>query len=715
MSHGYFADAPDEEIGAKILSKLDAYADNETVGQIASRLHDAWLYYYGYDPSGFHATSAISRGGDQGELAEIRVNHARSLVNTLLNLITAQKLSWQPKATNLDYASVAETELASSILEYYWADKSVSQYAARAVEEAIAFTEGFVFVEWDGEAGDDFSAHPDDPQRILKSGDLRFTNVSSWHVTRDPKKRSWRELDWVIVDVPRNKYDLAARYPEQAEDILSAGLDDRSRGGAATTDSADSDDVLCHFFFHKPCPVLPLGKELLVLSNGVVLYVRPMRDEEFPLFRCSPSELIGTPYGYSPFLEILGIQELMDSLHSSAATNLSTFGTQNIAVPQGSEIPIDQLAGGMRVIYYPQGTDKPSGLQLTATPAELYSHLESLKKDQEMLFGLNAVVRGEAQSDKLSGAALALLQSTALQQSAGLQTNYLAMVQAIGNCVIRFIQKYASIPRKISLVGKQNSYLVQEQEYTGEGLGQIKRVTCEIGNPMAQTAAGRAEMAKEMMQMGLVKTPEQYQQVLSTGRFDPLVHGTKTELINILSENEDISRGATPAAMLHDNHLMHGREHTVPVGNPAARKNPDVLRAFTEHMHQHYSLYFGVPIQVLNPPAPVDPMTGQPVLDPMGQPLPPPGPQDPLYRERMLMLMGMQPPPPMMPPGGLPPGGMPPGPGGPPPGPSSGGGPPPAPPGSEPSSAQPAMPSMPTNPATGQEWNPVDGGGAVPS
>ena len=683
--HRYFAASPRDEIGGKLWARVENYQTSELLNQLGSRLATAYNYYFGLDPSGVHATSGMARGGEYGELAEIRVNHSRALVNVLLNLITAPKVVWTPKATNLDYDSARQTELAAGILEYYWNDKKVSKHAIKSVEEAIAFTEGFVLGEWDPEAGEDYSA--DENGEIIKTGDLRFTNLSWWDVIRDPFKRSWEELDWLIVSSPRNKFDLAARYPEQADQILDAPEGDMRLQELPAAERSQTDDVPLYIFFHKPCAALPRGRQTYFLSNKVVLSDTILQYDEIPVYRVSPAELISTPFGYSPFLEILGIQELIDSLHTSIATNQTTFATQLVALEQGSESAIDQLGGGMRAIYYPPGGKPPEPLQLTKSPPEVFEHLASLKKDQELLFGLNAVVRGEMQSDRMSGSALALLSSQAQQQASTLNANYIRFVEQLGTFVLKTIQRNASVPRKIAIAGKQSAYLVQEQEFDSNSIGQIAKVSVEVGNPLSQTAAGRSEMAKEMMQMGFIRTPEQYEQVLATGKLEPLTKSLQNELLLVLSENEDIAKGETPQAMIHDDHLLHGREHRAPVASPNARRNPKVLKASIDHLHQHYSLYYGVPAQMV--------------------------PMDPMYKDRMLILMGIQPPAPMMPPGMPPPGG----PGAPPPG-GPEGGPPPGmealPQGGPPPTDAPPMPDMPTNPATGQEWNPVDGGGMVP-
>jgi hypothetical protein len=474
------------------------------------------------------------------------------------------------------------------------------------------------------------------------------------------------------------------------------------------------DEITCYYFFHRPTPSLPAGRETVFLSDRVVLVDRPLSYEKIPLHRVAMSDMIGTPFGYSQYLEVLGIQELIDSLHTSIATNQSTFSTQLIAIEQGSEVPIDQLTGGAKAIYYPPGSKPPEALNLCKSPPETFAHLKDLKSDQEQLFGLNSVVRGTPQGSSRSGAALALLQSQAILQASGLQSNYLRFIESLGSAVLTMIQQNASAERKIAISGKGNAFLQTEETYTGESIGKIRRVSVEIGNPLAQTAAGRSEIAKELISLQLIKTHEQYQQVLATGRMDPLTQSLENELLLISAENEEIAKGQPPVGgvLLHDDHLLHCREHRPTLANPQARVNPEVLKAGTDHIHEHYKAFFGVaPLG-----GPGDPMQGIP-----------PTPPDPLYRERMMFLYGQGPLPQPPPPPGM---GGPPGPGG---------GPPGAPPGAGTSCTPPvrlvmaflprssprpgsladpqvqSMPKPPTNPSTGEKWEPQTGGGLKPT
>jgi hypothetical protein len=650
----YWASEPDSaKLAGSLQKKIDEFYTWADGSDVISRAERAYLYYFGMEYGGLHATSQVQRGGDQGELAEIRVNHSRALAQTLFNLIAAAKVSWQPVATNNDYASASQAVLAQNILEYYWNDGLVSQCSSRALEEAIPFCESFVLTEWDETLGEDFAT--DELGNIIRTGDIRFTNVMSWDVIRDPRKRSYEQLEWVILKIRRNKYDLAARYAAGddalAQKILATPAESRDTRQRHLTDPTsvahETDDVDCYYFFHKPTPACPGGKEVIFLSDKVVLKAEALTYSFWPIHRVFHSELLGTPFAYSPYHEILGVQEFMDSAETSIASNQSAFGTQNVIMEQGTDIDIDALGGGMKVFYKAPGAADPKAMQLCATPREVFEHLQVKKRDQEQLIGLNSVVRGEPLTGDQSGAALALLQAQAVQQSSGLQANYLRFVQSVGNAILELIRTRCPLPRRIAISGKANQFLQKEQTFTGQSIGQIRKVMVEVGNPMAQTAAGRVSIAETMIRNQLIKTPEQYLQVLATGRLEPMTQSSQNELLLILKENEQILAGVTPLCSVDDDHLLHAREHRGVLANPDARQDERVVSAYQQHILEHEQLLFNA---------------------------------DP----RRLFLMGQQPPPPMMappPPGAAPPEGPP--------------------PGAPPSSAAPNLPSMPTNPANG--------------
>lgn len=704
----YFAALTDsEEFGERFSAKVQEYHTATAVSTQHERVEKAYQYHFGMSPHGVHLTSGVSRSGEQGELAEVRVNHLRANSLTVLNLTVAPKITWIPVATNADSASTKQALSAASLLDYYWLDRDVSHYATQAVAHCIPLAEGFVFTPWDDFAGDVVAVEPGVPgedgtpgeEKPIMSGDFAIYNVLSWDVMRDPSKRSWEQSPWFAVNLPQNKYELAARYPEKAEEILACAVEGENDRRDAF---GEIEDIPCWYFYHKrsPIPVLKNGREAVVLSDGTVLRDGELTYDSIPLHRVVPDEHFGTPFGYSQYHEGIGLQEATDSLTSAILTNQDAFARQMIAVERGEPFSPEDI-GGAKILYYTG--KKPEALQLTSSPAEAFRFTDILKQDLRRIQGVNDAVQGQLPGDaKLSGAALALLSSQAIQQNSTLQANYVRMVRSIGNCLLTEWKKRTPLPRKIKLVGRSSEFLCREQELSGEDLSNIKDVLVDIGNPLQQTHAGKMELAQMYLRTpGAVTSPEQIEQVVSTGRIEHLTRGSRDELILILDENEQIAEGNIPSVMIHDDHLRHGREHRSTLASVSARENPAIVKASIAHLHEHYKVFFGWP----------DPMFVPPPPDPMNPDADPESPvMDPLYRERMLILVGQQPPPaaPMM--------------GGPPMGPPPGEGPPPE--GSDvpDESMNPpeaignkvSLPSMPKNPATGEKFSTPGGQQTVP-
>lgn len=672
----YAFNAKPEEIAKKLWAKVENDSGpNSPISGRRELYARALLYYFGASPTwGGGLASQVTRGGDQGELAVVRINHSRSLVETRLNLVLSSKVVWQPIATNNDYKSKSQIILASNYLEYYWRDQQLVKYVTRATEEALVVGEGFVYQPWDKTLGEEVPTAPKldaegNVAGVEKSGDFRFANVSTWDVIRDPYKQSFDSLDWVIIRVPANRFTLAAEHPELAEKILAVADDPKfSAQRFQPGTDRDTDDISVFHAYHKRTPAVPKGRETVFITDDIVLDDGPLTYDTIPLYRVYTAEQFGTPYGYTPYFEILGPQELFDSLQTCVASNQTTFGTQMIAAPAGTGISPDSF-GGMKLLTYPGGQQPPQALQLTRSPPEIFKHMEDLVHHMEQLFGLNSIARGEPSSGEQSGAALALLEAKAKQQSSVFEGSVFRLIQSLGTGLIETFRRKCPYPRRVAISGVGNSALERQEEIDPRSsFNAIHRVQIDIGNPLSQTQSGRVELLQKVFlpMLGNKLTPENIEQVLTTGKMEPMTQGLQRELLLIASENERIARGEDVQAMEDDLHVLHIQNHHSEMANPETRENPRALAAYYKHRDEHMALY----------------RQSDPTL---------------------LMIYGMQPPPQLPPPGAPPPPGGPPTPPGPAPGPE-------APPGAIPTgSDQPDLPSQPTNPLTGQKPPPVPG------
>lgn len=519
-------------------------------------------------------------------------------------MITSQRPVMEARAINSDYKSMAQTYLANGILDYYMREKHLEDALKTAVEMAVVMGAGFIKMEWNATAGDIYDI--DENGIEIKEGEIEFTNLSPFDVVFDGTKESHRQ-DWYLVRTFKNRFDLMAKYPELSDKIKGIpSKSDASVYRMALLSNDETDDIPVYEFFHKRTDAMPQGRYLLFASADVVLMDTPLPYRVLPIFRVSAGEILGTPYGYSPMFDVFPIQQGIDSLYSTIMTNNSAFGVQNLYVPRGADISVDSLRGGMNII---EGNAKPEPINLTNTAEETFKFLEMLIQASETISGVNSVARGQPEASLKSGAALALVQSMALQFISGLQQSYVKLIEDSGTAIIQILKDYANTPKVVALAGKNQKMLLKE--FTGDDLNTINRVVVDVGNPLSRTTAGRVQMAEQMLQMQIIKDPAQYIQVINTGRLDVMFEGDVSQQLLVRQENEWLSEGKNPIVSPFDIHAFHIQEHRAVLDNPDIRGNVEIVTQVHNHIQEHIDKLTNTDPRILQ-------LTGQ-------QPLPPPG------------------------------------------------------------------------------------------
>lgn len=620
----YFAANPPDDLAKKLVSKVDEYFNFCNRYGILDRWRRAYNAYYGQSESGTD-TSRLNQAGTNGEQYILKVNHFRSILQSLLVLITQNPPAMQPKASNTDSKSMGQTLLAKAVLDYYMDEAGLESRLAKAAEFSLYAGEGFVSLLWNATSGDVYATgengnpiyngdveskafHPIDIIRECNNNSSE--NSSPWYVTRE----------WV------NKYDLAAKYDEFEEDIISIAKspDYMSSYRNIASDLADPDFIPLYTFYHEKSESLPNGRQFQFLTSDIWLTDGPLAYRRLPIFRMAPSNLDGTCFGYTVAYDMMGIQKSYDSLMSIVTTNQINFGVQNIIAQRGSELSVTSLAEGLNLIEINPGNPEPKALNLLATAPELFSQMNNLVKQMETISGINSTARGNPEESLKSGTALALVSAQAIQFNSGLQHSYSDLIQAAGTSLIEILQMYALTPRIAAIAGKSNRSRIKE--FKGADLEGINRVTVESVNPISKTAAGRLQMAQDLLQIpGMVKTPQHYMEVIETGTLQPLLEHETSQMLLIRSENEDLADGKPVNAILTDAHVLHIKEHSTVLDSPEARSNPALIKLTTDHIMQHVGLLRTTDPQLLI-------ALGQQPLPPQGAQAPegqPPAPQNP--------------------------------------------------------------------------------------
>lgn len=584
MDNIYFANKEAKDTCSILLAKAEHWQQGIKSNGLLDKMRNMWRAYHGAYYSAVGDGHEVSFSGEQGELTNLPVNHFRNIASHMLNMTTANRPSLEARATSTDYKSLVQTTLANNILEYYLREKRLETVFKRATEYAIVFGSGFIKMEWNATAGDIYDVIEENGQEIpLYNGDIEFETISPFDVLVDTSKDTWK-MDWVVVRTWKNKYDLAAKYPEYADQIvgLKTKSEEESMIWGTFNLHEQTDDIAVYEFFHRRTDAVSNGRYILFLTNEIILQDRNLPYRIVPVFRISAGEILGTPHGYSPLYDILPIQEAINTLYSTVLTNQSTFGVQNIWIKRGADISVNNLQGGLNVI---ESLEKPEPINLTQTPKEIFTFIEMLERVAETLSGVNSVTRGNPEASLKSGAALALVQSMALQFMSGLQQSYVQIVEDVGTAVIKFLQDFAESPRLIAIAGKDNRSRMKE--FINDDIENISRVVVDMGNPLARTTAGRVQIADNLLQYQLLKSPQQYINVLNTGRLDILTDDIQHELLLIQAENEKIIEGEVPIVTVIDDHQQHIIDHRKVLADPDLRKDPLLVGRAVAHIQEH--------------------------------------------------------------------------------------------------------------------------------
>ena len=620
----YFGNKDSKQLIAALNSKATSFYKNPSTNRYLLMLRNMWEAYHNMNSDGQDGHS-ISFTGEQGEITDLRINHFRNLADHIINIVTSVRPTMDARAINSDYRSQTQTFLANGILDYYMREKGLEKQIHEATKMAVVLGTGYVRMEWNETSGDAYDVDPDTGE-VIKEGEVEFSTVSPFDVVFDGSRSNWNP-DWVLIRSAQNRYDLAAKYPEHAEKIIALPRMQKEMTNLtrALWSNDDTDDVYVAEFFHRRCESLPEGRYLMFLGEDIDLLDAPLPYRQLPIFRITPSDIMGTPYGYSPMFDVLPLQQAMNSIASGIYTNNSAFLVQSVWAASDSDVDINMLNGGMNFFT---SKSKPEAIQLTSTPKESFDLLALLQQQSETIAGINSVTRGNPEASLKSGTALALVQSMSIQFQSTLQGSYVKLVENCGTALINILKDFAKRPKVAAIVGKNNQYLMQE--FTGEKLSAINRVIVDVGNPLAKTLAGRTQMAEQMLQMGLIKNPSQYFQVIETGRLDQMYDADLKENFLIQDENEHLLDGKYVQAMAVDEHLNHIKGHRGIMSNVNIRSNPELSQMVMAHIQEHVDLLKTVDPallqligeQSLAPPPMAPPMPGQGAPAPQGGPAP---------------------------------------------------------------------------------------------
>lgn len=574
-----FAKLETEEIVAEVLKRSNAILqDNYWEG--ISRNGKA---YYNYDTDKNCETSLVTTG-DSGELIRVDCNQARSLIRSMVNLVSSDRLAFETIALSNSESTFACTRVAKSIVEDVVTRKNIDKLQDLAVEKFLVYGSSFYVCKWNTALGEPYVK--DDKGSTLFTGDVDIQVKSPNEVLFDINCKDWNDVEWVIVRQRMNKYTIAAQYKKFAaklEDLVS--MMDEEGGLANNGISEDMVEVL--EFYHKPTPALPEGRMVVFINDEIVLFDGKNPYKSLPVVPCIPTQMGDTIRGYALYSDLLPLQEMLDNEISSISSNHAAFGVQNVLIPRSCGMSIDEI-GSLRLISYEAEGGVPSPLNLVQSSPELFKMIDVYKQNMMEISGINSTVRGAPPAGLTSGVAIATLSANSIKfASTYIKSSQIALEKLMEKVVEQF-KLFATAERALAILGANNSYITLR--FTNADIETISHIKMRTKNALSDTISGRIEIAQNLLNSGLITNPQDYLKVLETGELGVLTDEMSTEDDLIQSENEEIRNGNQVQAIIWDDHVTHISKHKMLLNNPIIRRESGIVGLVLAHIDEHLSL-----------------------------------------------------------------------------------------------------------------------------
>lgn len=611
-----------------------------------------WLIYcasLGIDPR-TGDPNATQRVRMQQQYALFRVQLMRRLISQRIMLAKDQRPSFVGVATNNDVESLAQVNISSKAIEYMLTEAKLEEEASDCLQSLGYYGGGALLNTWDynggqlvpaqepetdPETGEPMQMPVLDPQTgeptieqnpetgetqyatytptktvQKKSGCPKILKLYPWQYARDP----YQEKGHLVCITKRavNKYELAAKFPEKAQDIVKCSIDTEMGDDALFAwggrDGVSSDTVILREVWHANCEAVPGGRYACYVSNigllGVDEVVPCPLDEGIPVkFMVSGgARYWGTAFGYPESSDLLALQTVVNEAVSQSLTNMIRRGNANAY--KRSDMQIDQRSfsrGGM-LFEKPPGIDKAVEWDDPPEIGSLAQYIiEFVTSQAEQQLGGNATSLGKPDANITSGAFAVLMVNIAQKYASDMQEAYDNAITETANDALELTRKNAQHGFWAEIAG------IADQPYleliTQDKLQSLKRVKLVRQSPVLSTYQGRELVFDRLV--GLPKRDRaDASEMLLSGRMDAFCERDQASKIRIRKEHEYMLQTGKPATVgFTDDHALEGPEHRAELdklrtqllqmleqnlgGTPECQKVEQQCAAFQQHIEDH--------------------------------------------------------------------------------------------------------------------------------
>lgn len=509
------------------------------------------------------------------------INRVRPVIRTELAKLTAQKPTATIVPATGEDRDLAAAQAGEQIWDSVYREKKVKATFSRTMLWALTTGNGFMKTYWD----------PNKKDREGNPGDFTYEMVTPFHIfVPDMLVEDIEEQPYVIHIQTKSPEWVKANFPNikaqpnvmEANDILNDSFLQLVGAGDFRKNA-----ILCYEVWVKPGQIefMPKGGMFTIIGDTITQFVEgnPYMHQQYPFIKFSHIPT-GRFYADSVINDLIPIQREYNRTRGQMIEAKNRMAHPQLLAAEGSVDASKINTEPGQVILYKLGFPAPQPLPLQNLPAYVVQEVERLLLDFEDISGQHQVSKGQVPPGVTAATAISFLQE---QDESMLSTTFQGIedgFEKIGYQTLCYVRQYWDTPRTVKVVGRDSQFNVMT--FMGSDLRNNTDIRIEAGSALPTSKSAKQALLMDLMSQGFIP-PEKGLELMDVGGVQRLY-----EEIQIDSAQ-------------------------------AVRENMKMSTITDEDMNQYLQTFQGVD-PATGEAILIDPNTGQPLVDQMGNPTAPP-------------------------------------------------------------------------------------------
>lgn len=509
------------------------------------------------------------------------INRIRPIIRTELAKLTAQKPTASIVPATGEDSDLMAAQAGEQIWDSVYREKKVKNVFGQTMLWTLTCGTGFMKTYWDPQKKDG-QGNP---------GDFCYENITPFHIfipdmlCQDIEDQPYvihiqtKSLEWVRVNYPGLKVQPNVM---EANDILNDSF--LQLVGAS---DFQKNAVLCYEVWVKPGQLefMPNGGMFTIIGDNVVQFVEgnPYMHQQYPFIKFEHIPT-GRFYADSIIVDLMPIQREYNRTRGQMIEAKNRMGHPQLLAAEGSVDATKINTEPGQVILYKLGFPPPEPLPLQNLPSYVVQESDRLLQDFEDISGQHQVSKGQVPPGVTAATAISFLQE---QDESMLSTTFQNIedgFEKIGYQTLCYVKQYWDTPRIVKVVGRDSQFNVIA--FQGTDLRENTDIRIEAGSALPTSKSAKQALLMDLMSQGFIP-PEKGLELMDVGGVQRLY-----EEVQIDSAQ-------------------------------ATRENMKMSTVTDQDMSAYLQTFTGTD-PMTGQPMLIDPNSGQPLTDQMGNPTAPP-------------------------------------------------------------------------------------------